>query len=104
MITFATSSGFEIIGMDAETIGDEEGDAPDPEFARETAARAKQIVATRGVTWTVATNDTAVPVGKKLFNVKALPAKILIDKEGKVLFAGASLEKNKIEKMIEKAL
>lgn len=78
------SSGFEIIGMDAETIGDEEGDS-DPEFAKETAERAKQIVTTRGVTWTNATSATAVPVAAKIFSVKALPAKILIDPDGKVV-------------------
>ena len=78
------ASGFEIMGMDAETIGDEEGDS-DPEFAKETAERAKQIVTTRGVTWTNATSATAVPVAIKIFSVKALPAKILIDPEGKVV-------------------
>lgn len=78
------ANGFEIIGMDAETIGDEEGDS-DPEFAKETAERAKQIVTTRGVTWTNATSATAVPVASKIFSVKALPAKILIDPDGKVI-------------------
>lgn len=95
------ASGFEIIGMDAETIGDEEGET-DPEFAKETAARAKNIVATRGVTWTQATNDTAVPVGKKLFNVKALPTKILIDKEGKVIATIG--EKDDLKAIVEKLI
>lgn len=75
---------FEIIGMDAETIGDEQ-DAPDPEFAKETQERAKQIVTARGVSWTQATSETAVPVAVKVFNVKALPTKILIDPEGKII-------------------
>ena len=75
---------FEIIGMDAETIGDE-AEEPDPEFAKETQARARQIVSTRGVTWTQATSATAVPVATKIFNVKALPSKILIDKKGKII-------------------
>ncbi len=96
------ASGFEIIGMDAETIGDEEGDTPDPEFAKETAARAKNIVATRGVSWTVATNETAVPVGKKLFGVKALPTKILIDKEGKVIATIG--EKDDLKAIVEKLI
>lgn len=78
------ANGFEIIGMDAETIGDEEGDS-DPEFAKETAERAKQIVTTRGVSWTNATSATAVPVAAKMFGVKALPAKILIDPDGKIV-------------------
>lgn len=91
------SKDFEIIGMDAETIGDEEGET-DPEFAKETAIRAKNIVKTRGVTWTQATNDSAVPVGKKLFDVKALPTKILIDKEGNIVARIG--EKDDLEKAI----
>lgn len=78
------ASGFEIIGMDAETIGDEESE-PDPEFAKETEARAKTIVTTRGVNWTNATSATAVPIATKIFGVKALPAKILIDPDGKIV-------------------
>jgi thiol:disulfide interchange protein DsbD len=77
-------NGFEIIGMDSETIGDE-ADAPDPAFAKETAERAKQIVMTRGVTWTQATSKTAVPVAMKIFGVKSLPTKILIDREGRIV-------------------
>lgn len=78
------AEGFEIVGMDSETIGDE-ADAPDPEFAKETAERAKQIILTRGVTWTQATAETAVPVAMKLFGVKALPTKLLINKEGEIV-------------------
>lgn len=78
------ASGFEIIGMNVETIGDE-AEEPDLEFAKEAAARARQIVATRGVTWTQATNETSVPAARKIFGVKSLPTKILIDKEGKVI-------------------
>jgi thiol-disulfide isomerase/thioredoxin len=96
------ASGFEIVGMDSETLGDDdEGDA-DPEFAKETAERAKQIVATRGVTWTQATAATAVPVAKKVFNVKALPTKILIGPEGNIL---ATLgEKDDLVGTVEKLL
>ncbi len=68
--------------MDSETIGDEE--APDPEFAKETADRARQIVNTRGAIWTHATSETAVPIAKNLFGVKALPTKIAIGKDGKI--------------------
>lgn len=73
--------GFEIIGMDSETLGQEQND---PEFNKETDARARQIVATRGVTWTQATTATAVPVAVKVFGVESLPAKILIDPAGRV--------------------
>lgn len=75
--------GFEIVGMDSETIGDDE--TPDPEFAKETAARAKQIVKTRGADWTHSTAETAVPIAKSIFGVKSLPTKILIDKNGKIV-------------------
>lgn len=95
------SSGFEIIGMDSETIGDE-AEAPDPEFAKETAERAKQIVLTRGVTWTQATSETAVPVGMKVFGVKALPTKILIDREGKIIATIG--EKDDLTGIVEKLI
>ena len=78
------TDGFEIVGMDSETIGDDEGEV-DLEFAKQTAERAKQIVAARNVTWTQATAETAVPTAKKVFNVKSLPTKILIDKQGKII-------------------
>lgn len=38
------------------------------------------------------------------YGVTGFPTVVLINKEGKVLFAGASLEKSNIEKMIEEAL
>lgn len=95
------ANGFEIIGMDSETIGDE-SDAPDPEFAKETAERAKQIVTTRGVTWTQATSETAVPIAVKVFGVKALPTKILIDKEGKIIATIG--EKDDLTGIVEKLL
>jgi thiol-disulfide isomerase/thioredoxin len=76
--------GFEIIGMDSETLGQDEGDN-DPAFAKERDARARQIVATRGASWTHATAATAVPVAEKVFKVKSLPTKILIDAQGKIV-------------------
>ncbi|MGI8467246.1 MAG: TlpA family protein disulfide reductase [Pyrinomonadaceae bacterium] len=91
--------GFEIIGMDSETIGDD-GDAPDPEFAKETAARARQIVTTRGVMWTQATAETAIPVANKVFGVKALPTKVLIDKDGKIIATIG--EKDDLKAIVEK--
>jgi thiol-disulfide isomerase/thioredoxin len=74
--------GFDILGMDSETLGQEEAD---PEFARETADRARSIVATRGAVWTHATAETAVPVAEKVFRVESLPTKILVDPEGRVV-------------------
>jgi thiol-disulfide isomerase/thioredoxin len=74
--------GLEIIGMDSETLGTGQAD---PEFAKETQARAREIIATRGVTWTQATADTAVPAAVKVFGVASLPAKILVDPQGHVV-------------------
>lgn len=93
--------GFEIIGMDSETIGDEAED-PDPEFAKETAERARTIVSTRGVMWPQATNETAVPVAMKLFGVKALPTKILIDRQGREIARIG--EKDDLNAIVEKLL
>lgn len=56
--------------MDSETIGEDE--EPDPEMAKEADERARQIV-------------TRLPVGIKLFGVRILPTKILIDREGKIV-------------------
>ena len=93
------ADGFETVGMDSETIGDNEGET-DLEFAKQTAERAKKIVSTRGVLWTQATAATAVPIANKLFNVKSLPTKILLDKEGKII---ATLgEKDDLIGIIEK--
>src|SRR5262249_47273021 len=76
--------GFEILGLDSETLGQDDADA-DPEFAKESLARAKRIVSTRGVTWPQATSETAVPVAVKVFGVESLPTKILVDSQGKVV-------------------
>lgn len=76
------AGGFEIIGMDSETLGQTDND---PEFNKETDARARQIVATRGVPWIQATTATAVPVAVKVFAVESLPAKILIGPAGRVV-------------------
>jgi len=76
--------GFEIIGMDSEMLGQDEADA-DPQFAKEREERARQIVSTRGAIWTHATADTAVPIAVKIFSVKELPTKILIDSQGKIV-------------------
>ena len=76
--------GFEIIGMDSETLGQDAEDN-DPEFAKERDERARQIVSTRGATWIHATAATAVPVATKVFAVEKLPTKILIDAQGKII-------------------
>jgi thiol-disulfide isomerase/thioredoxin len=76
--------GFEIIGMDSETLGQDEEDN-DPEFAKERDARARQIVITRGASWTHATAATAVPVAMEVFAVEKLPTKILINAQGKIV-------------------
>jgi len=74
--------GFEILGMDSETLGQEQ---VEPGFARETQARAREIVHTRGVTWTQATTETSEPVAVKIFGVNSLPVKILVDPDGRVV-------------------
>lgn len=78
------SQDFEILGMDSETLGQDEKDS-DPEFASERDARAKQIVATRGASWIHATAATAVPVAVRVFGIEKLPTKILIDPHGKIV-------------------
>lgn len=93
--------GFEIVGMNVETIGDDAG-APDVETAKENAANAKRIVATRNVNWTVATSETAVPVATKMFGVESLPAKILIGKDGKIIAVVG--EKDDLSGIVEKLL
>ena len=95
------ASGFEIIGMDTETIGDE-AEEPDPEFVKQRFEQAKKIVSTRGVAWTQATNETAVPIAMKIYNVKALPTKILIGKDGKVLATIG--EKDDLTGIVEKLI
>jgi|GEM_PF-1810740 len=74
--------GFEIIGMDSETLGQTEVDA---EFVKDAQAKAREIVSTRAVNWTQATSDSSLPVGVELFAIKSLPAKFLIDRSGKVV-------------------
>lgn len=76
--------GFEVFGMNAETIGDEDPSA-DPQAAKESAIRAKQIVKTRGVTWIQADAKTSLPIAVNVFGVTALPTKIIVDGEGNVL-------------------
>lgn len=75
--------GFDIIGMDAETLGQAPEDI-DVALLKDQESRAHQIVATRGAVWSHGDNTTAVPLAVKLFGAKTLPTKILIDAQGKV--------------------
>ena len=88
--------GFEILGMNSETIGDE--DPAEPEFAKESAARARQIVKVRGVNWPQANAATALPIAVKVFGVTALPTKVIVDGEGNILARIA--EKDDTEKIV----
>ena len=92
--------GFEILGLNSETIGDE--DASDPEFAKEAAVRAKQIVKTRGVNWIQGDSKTSLPVAVNIFDVKALPTKILIGRDGKIIAKIG--EKDDMEKVVGDAM
>ena len=74
--------GFEIIGMDSEMLGQKEIDA---EFAKDSQTRAREIVNTRGVNWTQSISESSVPVAVRLFAIENLPAKFLIDRNGKVI-------------------
>ena len=93
------SKGFEIIGMDSETLGQESTDVA---FAKETQARAREIVSTRGVTWTQATTETSVPVAMKMFGIENLPAKILIDRDGRIV--ARIKESSELDKLLAAAL
>jgi len=73
--------GLEIIGMNSETIGQKEADAA---FLKDAEARAREIVATRGVNWPQSINATSLPVALR-FGVESLPAKFLIDPEGRLI-------------------
>lgn len=77
------SRGFEVFGMNSETIGDE--DPADPEFAKESAVRARQIVKTRGVNWLQANAETSLPIAVNVFGVTALPTKVIVDGDGQIL-------------------
>ena len=94
------ADGFEILGLNSETIGDE--DASDPEFAKEAAVRAKQIVKTRGVNWIQGNSETSLPVAVNIFGVKALPTKVIIGPDGKIIAKIG--EKDDTEKVVADAM
>lgn len=93
------AKGFEIVGLNAEALGD---DAVDAETAKENAANVNRVVTTRKVNWTIATSETSVPVATKIFGIESLPAKILIDKDGKIIAVGG--EKDDLEEIVAKLL
>ena len=68
--------------MDSESLGQKE---IDPEFAKDAQANPRQIDSARGVTWRQATSETSVPIAIRTFGIENLPAKILIDRSGKVV-------------------
>lgn len=73
------AQGFEILGMNSEGLGQSDND---PAFVKEAQLRAREIVRTRGVNWPQSANETSLPVAVRL-GVESLPAKILIDREGR---------------------
>ncbi|MFN2578375.1 MAG: protein-disulfide reductase DsbD domain-containing protein [Pyrinomonadaceae bacterium] len=76
------AQGFEIIGMDSETLGQKETDL---EFAKDAQTKAREIVNTRGVNWAQSTAESSLPVAAGTFGIENLPARILIDRSGKVV-------------------
>jgi thiol-disulfide isomerase/thioredoxin len=75
--------GFEIIGLDAETLGQRPADI-DADLLRDQEARGHKIVGDLGAVWKHANNTTAVPLAVNLFAAKTLPTKVLIDSNGKI--------------------
>lgn len=73
------AQGFEILGLDSETLGQKD---EDPEFLKESQMRARQIVSGRGVNWPQSVNETSLPVASRM-GIESLPAKILVDREGR---------------------
>ncbi|HLA09490.1 MAG TPA: redoxin domain-containing protein [Pyrinomonadaceae bacterium] len=78
------SHGFEILGMDSETLGQGNSEV-DPQFVKDTDERARQIIRTHRILWIQATAETAVPLADGVFGVQSLPWKILLDREGKIV-------------------
>ena len=68
--------------MDSETLGQKDIDAV---FAKETQLKAREIVSTRGVSWAQSTSESSLPIAVGSFGIENLPAKVLIDRSGKVI-------------------
>lgn len=77
------ASGFEIIGLDCETLGDD----ADAETSKSGTAQAKVVIARFGANWTMAETRGAVVAAKNIFKVESLPTKILIDRQGNIVKA-----------------
>lgn len=75
------AQGLAIIGLNSETIGQKQVDV---DFLKEAEAKAREIIATRGVNWPQSVNATSLPVAQR-FGVESLPAKFLIDREGRLI-------------------
>ncbi|HWP54470.1 MAG TPA: protein-disulfide reductase DsbD domain-containing protein [Pyrinomonadaceae bacterium] len=75
------AQGFEIIGLNSEAIGQKDVEA---EFVKSGEGKAREIVATRSVNWPQSVNATSLPIASR-FGVESLPAKFLIDGEGRVV-------------------
>jgi thiol-disulfide isomerase/thioredoxin len=73
-------NGFEILGLDSETLGQDTDDTD-----QATQDQAKKVAAAKGAVWTHATSPTATPVAHRIFNIESLPNKILIDRDGKIV-------------------
>jgi thiol-disulfide isomerase/thioredoxin len=78
------SRGFDIIGMDAEALGQQPEDI-DAGLLKDQEARARQIAIARGAVWSHGDNTSAVALAGKVFGAKMLPTKVLIDAQGKVV-------------------
>ncbi|MGH9936697.1 MAG: TlpA family protein disulfide reductase, partial [Blastocatellia bacterium] len=78
------AQGFEIIGMDCETLGD---DAADAEAVKAGTTQARGVIARFGAAWPMAETLSAVTVAREIFKVESLPTKILIDRRGNVVKA-----------------
>jgi thiol-disulfide isomerase/thioredoxin len=79
------ASGFEIIGLDCETLGDDAAD--DAESVKAGTAQARKVVERLGAAWPMAETRSAVAVAREVFKVESLPTKILIDRRGAVVKA-----------------
>lgn len=77
------ANGFEIIGLDCETLGDD----ADAETSKSGTTQAKAIIARFGAKWTMAETRSAVAAAEKIFKIESLPTKILIDRHGNIVKA-----------------
>ncbi len=75
-------NGFEIIGLQAETLGDEEADAA---AVAEGFERGKAVAKRFSTNWTMVEPKSSLNAATKVLKVEALPTKILIDREGKII-------------------